>query len=251
MVLRALDRSATFPKDTAMTESAQSVFRAIDVWARYPNAASPALRGISLEAPAGSRVALVGPNGAGKSTILKAAVGLVPIISGTIEVCGSSFRASRRQVAYLPQVGEIDWRFPVTVEQLVLTGRYVHLGWLKRPGRTDRELTQTMLERLGLVDLRKRQIGSLSGGQRQRALLARALVQQADLLLLDEPFNAVDAASRSAILRVLDQLRLEQRTVLLATHDLDVDADLVVYLSEGQRVAEPDVRHSEHVEHPW
>jgi manganese/zinc/iron transport system ATP- binding protein len=222
-----------------------------DLWARYPGAETAALRGVSVSIPRGARVALVGPNGAGKSTLLKAAVGLVPITQGRLNLLGGTFRGHRRRVAYLPQVGEIDWRFPVTVRRMVLTGRYVHLGWLRRPGRRDREQADAMLDRLGIADLDNRQIGQLSGGQRQRVLLARALAQEADLLLLDEPFNAVDEASRNVIRRMLDDLRDEGRTVVFATHGLDVEADGIVYLSQGRRVAEPDPGEGQHVETPW
>ncbi|HEY3116763.1 MAG TPA: ABC transporter ATP-binding protein [Chloroflexota bacterium] len=199
-----------------------------------------------LEVSAGARVALVGANGAGKSTLLKAIVGLVPTTGGEVSVFGGSFRSQRHRVAYLPQVGELDWRFPVTVERLVLTGRYVHLGWIRRPGRSDRELAASTLKRLGIEDLGGRQIGQLSGGQRQRALLARALVQKADILLLDEPFNAVDAESRAVMLSVLDELRARGTTVLMATHQLDVDANQAVYLSEGKRVVQLDPSPTHH-----
>lgn len=228
-----------------MTEPAVSILQLV---AQYPGASSPALRALDLVVEAGARVALVGANGAGKSTLLKAIVGLVPITAGSVSVFGGPFGSQRHRVAYLPQVGELDWRFPVTVRRLVLTGRYVHLGWLRRPGLSDTELALSTLDRLGIASLRERQIGQLSGGQRQRALLARALVQQADLLLLDEPFNAVDAESRAVILEVLDELRKQGATVILATHQLDADANEVVFLSDGQRVAQPDESHSTH--HP-
>src|SRR5581483_11879729 len=182
---------------------------------------------------------LVGANGAGKSTLLKAIVGLVPVRAGRIDVLGDTFRSRRKQVAYLPQIGELDWRFPVSVRRLVLTGRYVHLGWIRRPGRRDHELVDGALARLGLTDLAERQIGQLSGGQRQRALLARSLVQGADLILLDEPFSAIDADSRDVLRAVLDELRREGVAVLMATHELeslDLDPDSVIMLRDGQVV---------------
>ncbi len=218
---------------------------------RYPGVTAPALRAFDLEVAAAARVALVGANGAGKSTLLKAIVGLVPITAGRISVFGDSFRARRRRVAYLPQVGDLDWRFPVTVKRLVLTGRYVHLGWIRRPGRSDRQLVAFTMDRLGIGALGEHQIGQLSGGQRQRALLARALAQEADILLLDEPFNAVDTESRAVILDVLDELRAGGTTVIIATHQLDVDANDVAYISEGQRVDRIDESHSAHVEASW
>jgi manganese/zinc/iron transport system ATP- binding protein len=188
----------------------------------------------------GARDALVGANGSGKSTLLKAIVGLVPLQSGSISVHGERLNANRAGLAYLPQIGELDWRFPIEVRRLVLTGRYVHLGWLRRPGSQDRALVDAALERLGLQSVAGRQIGQISGGQRQRALLARALVQEADTLLLDEPFNAVDAESRDIVLDVLDDLRASGKTVVLATHDLErmnVDPDQVHALVDG-RLAE-------------
>jgi len=201
-----------------------------------------ALDGISLRVPAGTRAALVGPNGAGKSTLLKAIAGLLPLRSGTIRAYGQPVDACLHRVAYLPQRGEIDWRFPVDVKGLVMTGRYVHLGWLRRPGRDDHRRVSAALERLGIADLAERQIGELSGGQQQRALLARALVQDADLLLLDEPLNAVDGGTRAAVARVLDALRGEGKTVVAATHDLgrlEVEYDGALYLSEGRAVPPP------------
>jgi ABC-type Mn2+/Zn2+ transport system ATPase subunit len=205
--------------------------------AGYPGAPEPALRAASLNLPAGVRAALVGANGSGKSTVLKAVAGLLRPRSGTIAIYGRPVGACHHRVAYLPQRGEVDWRFPVTVERMVLAGRYVHLGWLRRPGRADRAQVAAVLEQLGLGDLAGRQISQLSGGQQQRALLARALVQEADLLLLDEPLSAVDAASRAIIAAVLDKLRLQGKTALVATHHLDrlaEEYDLVFNLDDGR-----------------
>ncbi|MBM2810287.1 MAG: putative transporter ATP-binding protein [Chloroflexi bacterium] len=207
------------------------------VTAQYPASSAPALSDANLTVPVGSLVALVGANGAGKSTLLKAIVGLVPLQAGEILVHGQPFSSQRRRVAYLPQIGELDWHFPVSLHRLVVTGRYVHLGWLRRPGRRDAEMASAALARLGLDDLMGRQIGQLSGGQRQRALLARAMVQQADVLLLDEPFTAVDAESRSVLIEVLRELRRQEVTVLVATHDLEslsVDPTAVVHLRDGR-----------------
>ena len=207
--------------------------------AQHQGADEPAIVDVSLDVPRGARVALIGANGAGKSTLLKALLGLVQIRAGTVQLFGGTFAAQRKRVAYLPQTGELDWRFPISVRRLVLTGRYVHLGWIRRPGVHDYAEADSALSRLGLTDLAERQIGQLSGGQRQRALLARALVQGADLLLLDEPFAAMDAASRDVLREVLDQLRAEGATVLLATHELeslDLDPDAMVMLRDGRLV---------------
>jgi manganese/zinc/iron transport system ATP- binding protein len=209
----------------------------------YPGTTQPALRDCSLCIERGTRVALIGPNGAGKSTLLKAVAGLLPIASGQVRVYGNPVGACHHRVAYLPQRGEIDWTFPISVERLVLTGRYVHLGWLRWPGRRDRLIARAMLDRLGLGRLACRQIGRLSGGQQQRALLARALAQEADLLLLDEPLNAVDAETRDVIDAVCLELRRQGKTLLVATHEVGRLAsafDSAVYLQAGELAAPPD-----------
>jgi ABC-type Mn2+/Zn2+ transport system ATPase subunit len=205
----------------------------------YPGSEEAALQRVSLHVPAGLRVALVGANGSGKSTLLKAIAGLLPLQSGAVRIYGQPIAACHQRVAYLPQRSEIDWRFPVSVERLVLAGRYVHLGWLRQPGRADHERVAAVLGRLGLGELAERQISQLSGGQQQRALLARALVQEADLLLLDEPLSAIDAASRRIIAAVLDDLRRQGKTALVATHHLDrldEEFDRVISIDDGQIV---------------
>lgn len=214
-----------------------------DLSVEYPSIEHTlALYSINLSVKTGSRIALVGPNGAGKSTLLKAVVGLLKIKAGDIKVFGNPVGTYPSRIAYLPQRGEIDWHFPITLRKLVITGRYVQLGWFKRPNQLDYEIADNMIDRMGLSALKMRQIGELSGGQQQRALLARALAQNADLLLLDEPLNAVDAQNRAVIAEVLNQLYKEGRTVISATHDLgrlETDYDAAVYLSEGREVAPP------------
>jgi manganese/zinc/iron transport system ATP- binding protein len=208
----------------------------------YPGATRPALDGVSLTVPVGAHVALVGPNGSGKSTLLKAAAGLLPIRAGEVRVYGHPPGACHHRVAYLPQRSAVDWRFPLTVRGLVLTGRYVHCGWLRRPGPRDAALVVDVLDLLGLTALADRQIGQLSGGQQQRALLARALAQEADLLLLDEPLNAVDAETRAVVAEVIAALRRQGKTVVVATHDLgrlESDFDGALYLSEGRETPPP------------
>jgi manganese/zinc/iron transport system ATP- binding protein len=204
--------------------------------AGYPGLPAPVLREVSLELPPGVRAALLGPNGSGKSTLLKAVAGLLHPRSGTIVIYGRPVGACHHRVAYLPQRGDVDWRFPVTLERMVLAGRYVHLGWLRRPGEEDRARVRAVLVKLGLEQLAGRQISQLSGGQQQRALLARALVQEADLLLLDEPLSAVDVASRRIIDEALNELRDQGKTILMATHHLDrihEDFDLAFLLHDG------------------
>jgi manganese/zinc/iron transport system ATP- binding protein len=207
-----------------------------DVEARYPGADRPALQGITLSIPQGACVALVGANGAGKSTLLKAAAGLLPLSSGTIRVHGSPPGGCCYRVAYLAQRGELDWHFPMTVRRLVLTGRFVHLGWFKPPGREDRAIVDRMLGLLEMSDLANRRISELSGGQQQRTLLARAMAQEADMLLLDEPMNGVDAKTRQILGDVLRSLARGGKTLVAATHDtheIHVDFDEVIHLSCG------------------
>ena len=175
-------------------------------------------------------------NGAGKSTLLKAAAGLLPLASGILRVHGSPPGGCCHRVAYLAQRGDLDWRFPMTVRRLVLTGRYVHLGWFKRPGRLDYAIVNHTIELLQIGDLADRRISELSGGQQQRTLLARAMAQEADMLLLDEPMNAVDAQTRQVVREVLLKLAQAGKTIVVATHDaleIHVDFDEVVHLSCG------------------
>ena len=207
----------------------------------YPGAHGPALRGVSVRVPCGTCTTLVGPNGSGKSTLLKAVAGLLPVISGVIRVHGNPVGACHHRVAYLPQRGEIDWGFPISVERLVLTGRYVHLGWLRWPRRRDRDIAGAALDRLGLSALAGQQIGKLSGGQQQRALLARALAQEADILLLDEPFNGVDAGTQDTIYDAMRDLRGQGKTLVVATHDLSRLGgafDATVHLQGGESISQ-------------
>jgi manganese/zinc/iron transport system ATP- binding protein len=214
-----------------------------DIVVGYPGALTPALRGVNLEIRSGTCTALVGPNGSGKSTLLKAVAGLLPVVSGSIRVYGNCVGACHHRVAYLPQRGEIDWAFPISVERLVLTGRYVHLGWLRLPSTRDKDIASASIRRLGLSGLATQKIGNLSGGQQQRALLARALAQEADLLLLDEPFNAVDASTQDTIYDAMRNLRQQGKTLIVATHDLSRLTgafDMAVYLKAGKLISQPD-----------
>ena len=211
----------------------------VDVTVRYPRSDRPAVQHVSLRVEIGSRVALVGPNGAGKSTLLKAAAGLLPISSGSIHVHGSAVGGCCHRVAFLAQRGELDWRFPMTVRKLVLTGRYVHLGWFRRPGRDDFRIVDQNLDRLQIAELADRRIGDLSGGQQQRTLLARAIAQEADTLLLDEPLNAVDAGTRAIVREVLRSLSTAGKTIIAATHDahdIEAEFDRVIRLDDGREI---------------
>jgi manganese/zinc/iron transport system ATP- binding protein len=212
-----------------------------DLVVAYPETAGPALDQLNLKVAAGSRVALVGPNGAGKSTLLKVVAGLLEF-EGVIRVYGLPIHSYRHRVAYLPQRGEIEWRFPMSVRELVLTGRYVHLGWLSRPTRADYGIVDDVLDRLAIAELGDRQIAALSGGQQQRVLLARALAQESDLLLLDEPLTGVDSASSRLISSVLYELQSGGKTIMVATHDLNGFEgyfDLIVRLQDGRQVGSP------------
>jgi manganese/zinc/iron transport system ATP- binding protein len=180
----------------------------------------PALWDVDLTVSAGTLMAIVGPNGAGKSTLIRAALGLLKPAAGTVRVFGEPYEEQRRLVAYVPQRGSVDWDFPTDVLDVVTMGRYGSLGWLRRPGRREREAAEAALEQVGLSHLARRQIGQLSGGQQQRVFLARALVQDAQVYLMDEPFQGVDATSERAIVALLQQLRSEGRTVVAVHHDL-------------------------------
>lgn len=175
---------------------------------------------VSFRVGEGAKVALVGPNGAGKTTLLQAIVGLLPLQGGDRTVFGQPIRRARRRVAYVPQREAVDWHFPVTVRDVVLMGRYAAAPLRRRPSAADRAIAAAALDQVGLAAYAGRQIGTLSGGQQQRVFIARALAQQADALLLDEPFAGIDAASQETIFGLLAGLRDAGQTVLLSTHDL-------------------------------
>jgi manganese/iron transport system ATP-binding protein len=168
----------------------------------------------------GEAVALIGPNGAGKSTLIKAILGLVPLASGRITVLGTTPAQARRDVAYVPQADTLDPEFPISVGQVVLMGRYRRIGWLRRPKAVDKEAARRALEQVGLADRIRHRFGTLSGGQRQRVLLARAIAAEPRLLLLDEPFNGVDAVSEQALLDAIAALKGQDTAVVVSTHDL-------------------------------
>ncbi|MDO5528257.1 MAG: ATP-binding cassette domain-containing protein [Paracoccus sp. (in: a-proteobacteria)] len=202
-------------------QNAPDAIRADGVSVAY-RGGTAALRDASFTVPQGSITALVGGNGAGKSTLFKALMGLVPLAAGRIELGGmaaaDALRA--RSLAYVPQTEDVDWTFPVLVEDVVMMGRFGHMGLLRRPRARDRDAVTEALRRVGMERFRLRQIGALSGGQKKRVFLARALVQEAPILLLDEPFTGVDVQTEAAIIALLREIREEGRAVLVSTHDL-------------------------------
>jgi len=188
--------------------------------------AGPVLQDVDLAIPPGTLVGVIGPNGSGKSTLLKAILGLAPETTGTVLLDGSPVSEQRHRLAYVPQREAVDWSFPVSAEQVVMMGRYPRVGWLRIPGASDRAAVRNALERVALADLGAAQIGGLSGGQQQRVFLARALVQEASVLLLDEPMTGVDQTTEQLIVSLLQELRDGGTTILHATHDLESAAEI-------------------------
>jgi manganese/zinc/iron transport system ATP- binding protein len=180
----------------------------------------PVLWGVDVTIPAGELVGVVGPNGAGKSTLIKAVMGLVPTSSGWIRIFGQPARKNLARVAYVPQRESVDWDFPVSALDVVLMGRYRHLGLIRRPGRRDRDIARDCLEKVKMLPYANRQISNLSGGQQQRVFLARALAQESDLYLMDEPFAGIDAATEAAIITLFKELKAKGKTIIVVHHDL-------------------------------
>jgi manganese/iron transport system ATP-binding protein len=188
-------------------------------------AGAPALDDVSLHIHRGEQIAVVGPNGAGKSTLFNVITGILKPQQGNVRIAGSGPN-QHICVGYVPQRSRIDWRFPVNVTDVVMMGRVGKVGMLRRPGRADRRRVEEALAQVDMLPFARRQIGELSGGQQQRVFLARALAQEAELLLLDEPLAGLDMPSQEAILRILTQMRASGLTLLVATHDLNQAAEL-------------------------
>lgn len=178
------------------------------------------LKDVQADIRRGQVIGIIGPNGGGKSTLLKAILGIAPVISGSVSLFGQPASAMRSRMAYVPQREVVDWDFPVTVRDVATMGRYGRAGWLRRTGKHDREIVERTLKRVGMLGHEDTQIGQLSGGQQQRVFIARALAQEADVLLLDEPMNGIDAGTQETILQVIEEERAAGTIVLLATHDL-------------------------------
>lgn len=181
----------------------------------------PVLWDVDVTVPEGTLMAIVGPNGAGKSTLIKTVLGLMAPSAGRVLIYGKPYPQQRHLVAYVPQRGSVDWDFPTSALDVVMMGRYGHLGWILRPGSSDRALALDALHKVGMEAFADRQISQLSGGQQQRVFLARALVQNAQIYLMDEPFQGVDATTEKAIIDVLRDLKSSGRTVVVVHHDLE------------------------------
>jgi len=203
----------------------------------------PAIFSVDASFPANKMSAIVGPNGAGKSTLLKAALGVIPRLSGEVHVFGTAIESARKRIAYVPQSASVDWDFPTSVLDVVQMGLYRKVGLLGRLSGHGKTSAFACLDRVGMADFAARQIGQLSGGQQQRVFLARALAQDADLYLLDEPFAGVDAATERAIIAVLKQLKTEGKAVVAVHHDLSTVRDYFdhVFMINVRRIAEGSV----------
>ena len=186
------------------------------------NNGNTALRNVSFEIPQGTITALVGVNGAGKSTLFKALMGFMPTITGEISILGQSVKSAIKgnSIAYVPQAEEVDWSFPVLVQDVVMMGRYGHMGFFRKPTPNDIFEVDYALNRVGMADFKDQQIGELSGGQRKRVFLARALAQKSQVILLDEPFTGVDVKTETAIIELLGEMRTEGKIMLVSTHNL-------------------------------
>ncbi|MXW35052.1 MAG: metal ABC transporter ATP-binding protein [Chloroflexi bacterium] len=184
----------------------------------------PAIWDIDLAVPKGVLMGVVGPNGAGKSTLIRAVLNLIPRAAGAVSFYGKPYERARSLVGYVPQRGSVDWDFPTSVLDVVTMGLYGKLGWFRRPGKRERELALNALEQVDMADFAARQISQLSGGQQQRTFLARALVQDAQIYFMDEPFAAVDAVTENAIVQILQALNGRGKTVLVVHHDLQTVA---------------------------
>ncbi len=188
----------------------------------YPGGKEEVLKDVNFSILPGEKVAFVGPNGAGKSTLMNLVLGMETLKDGSIQVYGHQAQSCRHRVAMVPQKNSVDWTFPVTVQQVVAMGRYVHQGWFRTSRQRDREAVERAMARMEITDIAKRQVGTLSGGQQQRVMLARTLAHEADLMLMDEPLNHVDIATQELIFHTMEELCLEGKSVLVSTHDLGI-----------------------------
>ena len=196
----------------------QTIIEVHDLTVAYD--AKPVLWDIDLNIPKGKLMAIVGPNGAGKTTLIRSMLGLIKPVTGAVHFVMLPEKKMRNRIAYVPQSGSVDWDFPATVLDIVIMGRYGHLGWFKRPGKAEKQMALETLRKVGMVEYASRQISQLSGGQQQRVFLARALIQQADIYFMDEPFKGVDAQTEKSIVTLLKELKQQGKTVIVVHHDL-------------------------------
>jgi manganese/zinc/iron transport system ATP- binding protein len=213
----------------------------------------PVLQDIHYDTPEGDLIGVIGPNGAGKSTLIKSILGLLPLANGEVNIYGKPYAKQRHLVGYVPQRESVDWDFPTDAFDIVLMGRYGKLGWFRRPTAKDREIAMACLQKVGMDALAHRQISQLSGGQQQRVFLARALAQDAQIYLMDEPFAGVDAATEKSIMQVLHELKQQQKTVLIVHHDLQTvhayfDSVLLLNLRKIASGPTDEVFHSENLQ---
>lgn len=201
-----------------MTNNSPPAIQVDDLTVAYDY--KPVLWDIDLVVPEGVLMAIVGPNGAGKSTLIKSILGIIKPIAGSVQVFGQPYKKQVDKVAYVPQKGSVDWDFPTVALDVVMMGTYGSLGWIKRPGQKEKKLALEALEKVGMLEFKARQISQLSGGQQQRIFLARALVQNASIYLMDEPFQGVDATTEKAIINILKELRKQGKTLIVVHHDL-------------------------------
>ncbi len=221
-------QSAIQDRSVAANPAAAIPLSVYDLTVAYDR--KPVIWDVGFEVPSGSLVGIVGPNGAGKSTLLKAVMDLIPKAAGRIQVFGGSYRQNRHRVGYVPQRESVDWDFPVDALDVVTMGLYSKIGWCMPVRCKHRRLAMEALDRVGIAHLAKRQISQLSGGQQQRTFLARALVQNADLYLMDEPFAAVDAATERAIVQILSEMKQQSRTAVVIHHDLQTVPEYFDYV---------------------
>jgi len=210
--------------DTQIKESAtMPAIQIHDMTIAYQK--KPVLWDVDLDIPEGVLVGIIGPNGAGKSTMIKAVMNLVPKASGWVKVFDRPYEKMRSAIGYVPQRESVDWDFPINALDVVLMGRYGHIGWIRRPSAEDRDIASEALEKVGMLEFGQRQISQLSGGQQQRVFLARALAQDARIYMMDEPFAGVDASTEKAIIDLLIELRRQGKTILVVHHDLQTVTD--------------------------
>ena len=206
-----------------------SIIKVEDLTVAYED--KPVLWDIELEVKKGVLMAVVGPDGAGKSTLIKTMLDLIKPITGEVRFYGEKYSKVRDRIAYVPQRGSVDWDFPTTVFDVVEMGRYGKVGWLKRVGKIDKEKTREAIKMVEMEEFSDRQISQLSGGQQQRVFLARALVQEADIYFMDEPFQGVDNKTEKSIIKILKKLRDENKTVIVVHHDLQTVKEYFDYVT--------------------